>query len=392
MDFFGLNSYSIELVKLLVDNEVPESEHLEYKRELNLNTTKEKKEFLADVSAFANSKGGIICYGIEEARKGGKLTALIPVESDNIDQLQLKLDNLLRDGVSPRMDAVEIITIKVSPSKYVVLIKVLESVDAPHQVVYDKTDKFYRRGFAGKYQMNEQQIEKAIYKRDNLQKDIKVFLERSYNKMTKDEFPVELFPFPKLMLTLIPVAYFTDDIVDINSEEAKKLAPLGGGNRDTKLNNSGRLSYSTMPGNRLRNAYIQLYRNGTIETVNSYALFPNKGKFYVATLEKYVLEFVDEYMHFYENFDIEMPVYAYLNIFGLNGLTIDSPKLNLFYDLSIIDEDAIIFPMIKIERQKADNEKFVVNWFNKIWNSCGIERSLHFDENYNWIGEYPRHY
>ena len=50
----------------LVTNGVPESRSLEFKAKLVWGTESERKEFLADVSAFANAGGGDLVLGIEE--------------------------------------------------------------------------------------------------------------------------------------------------------------------------------------------------------------------------------------------------------------------------------------------------------------------------------------
>ena len=43
-----------------------ESNTIEYKRELQIYSERETKEFLADVSSFANANGGTIFYGIDD--------------------------------------------------------------------------------------------------------------------------------------------------------------------------------------------------------------------------------------------------------------------------------------------------------------------------------------
>jgi len=50
----------------LVTNGVLESRSLEFKAKLVWGTESERKEFLADVSAFANGGGGDLVLGIEE--------------------------------------------------------------------------------------------------------------------------------------------------------------------------------------------------------------------------------------------------------------------------------------------------------------------------------------
>jgi predicted HTH transcriptional regulator len=59
----------------LVDDEVREVKTVEYKRSLPGNSDSEKKEFLADVSSFANAAGGhLICgTGAAKAPEGTRL-------------------------------------------------------------------------------------------------------------------------------------------------------------------------------------------------------------------------------------------------------------------------------------------------------------------------------
>jgi predicted HTH transcriptional regulator len=48
----------------------PESRVLEYKADLPGGRDEDKREFLADVTALANTAGGAIIYGVETTRDG----------------------------------------------------------------------------------------------------------------------------------------------------------------------------------------------------------------------------------------------------------------------------------------------------------------------------------
>jgi len=61
----------------LIDNAVAEGRTIEYKQALPGGTDSEKKEFLADVSSFANTAGGDLLFGISEDK--GVPTASRPV-------------------------------------------------------------------------------------------------------------------------------------------------------------------------------------------------------------------------------------------------------------------------------------------------------------------------
>ena len=79
MDLFDIQEYSIDDINSLIANEVEENIHLDYKASGALEKKDEKKsEIVKDVSAFANSDGGIIIYGLKEENHK-------PKELDSVD-------------------------------------------------------------------------------------------------------------------------------------------------------------------------------------------------------------------------------------------------------------------------------------------------------------------
>ncbi|MHC5825146.1 MAG: AlbA family DNA-binding domain-containing protein, partial [Nostoc sp.] len=65
-------------IDALIYNGVAETRTLEYKEKLSGNSDDDKKEFLADISSFANASGGDIIYGIQEQRSSDNKTTGIP--------------------------------------------------------------------------------------------------------------------------------------------------------------------------------------------------------------------------------------------------------------------------------------------------------------------------
>lgn len=58
-----------DVENLIYERKERENNHLEYKKKIG-NSDKDKKEFLKDVSGFANATGGFLIFGVEE--KNGK--------------------------------------------------------------------------------------------------------------------------------------------------------------------------------------------------------------------------------------------------------------------------------------------------------------------------------
>lgn len=82
-------------LQALVDIGAPEG------KTLPGNTYEDKKEFLADVSSFANASGGHIVFGMKEQE--GVAVELCGLGTINADAGILRLENLMRDGIEPRI-------------------------------------------------------------------------------------------------------------------------------------------------------------------------------------------------------------------------------------------------------------------------------------------------
>ena len=76
-------------IKSLIDNEVVEDSSLDYKRDLP-NKGKDR-EFLKDITAIANKNGGIIIYGLSEARDANNNKLGFPDKVVGIKKVLLKM-------------------------------------------------------------------------------------------------------------------------------------------------------------------------------------------------------------------------------------------------------------------------------------------------------------
>ena len=150
----------------LIDNQIQESVDLDYKKELPSNSFDDKKEFLADISSFANTFGGIIVYGIEELRdKKNKNTGIpgkiVGIGTINMDQEKLRLGNMIRDGLDPHLNNIEFKDINVN-DKIVLLIGIPRSLFAPHMISFRGSGKFFSRHNSRKFKMDAREIKQSF--------------------------------------------------------------------------------------------------------------------------------------------------------------------------------------------------------------------------------------
>ncbi len=147
-------------IRDLINIGAEESIILEFKSSGSLeNNDKKKSEIAKDVSAFANSAGGVIIYGVNE--KNHKAESLSPIDGN----LYTKewLEHVIQSRIQRKIEGLKIIPIrlngKVQQSLYVVNIP--ESSLAPH-MTSDK--KYYKRYNFESVQMEEYEI-RNLYNR-----------------------------------------------------------------------------------------------------------------------------------------------------------------------------------------------------------------------------------
>jgi len=107
----NISDYTAEDIQSLIENKVPESKLLDYKRELQFEE-KSKVEFIYDVSSFYNTEGGCIIVGLDEEKDAENKGLGIPKIPDkeivisNYDSLLLRIQDTIRqstNSIMPRL-------------------------------------------------------------------------------------------------------------------------------------------------------------------------------------------------------------------------------------------------------------------------------------------------
>ena len=159
-------------IEQLQSNAVLEGKTIEYKKQFPSNSDADRKEFLADISSFANTSGGDLIFGITE--ENGSPKSIDGIEIENVDEEVRKYENIIRDGIEPRTIFVTR-TINVSDKKIIFVFRVNKSWIGPHRVIYKGHDKFYSRNSAGKYALDTNELKIAFTLSQTLVEQISKF-------------------------------------------------------------------------------------------------------------------------------------------------------------------------------------------------------------------------
>ena len=382
-----LDSINESHLKALAANGVRESRSLEFKTRLAWGTDSEKKEFLADVSALANGGGGDLVLGIEEDE--GTATAVTGLESFDPDKDTLRIESIVRDGIAPRIVGLRVRRVALSSGRSVVVVRVPNSLNRPHMVVFKQWSRFYSRNSAGKYQLDVHELRSAFVGSENVTERIRQFRIERIDAILQGNTPEPMPGRSYTCVHMIPILAFDPsfsfDITRVR-KHGESLPPIGEQGWSPRVNFDG-LLFSTQTGTGESDTYVQLFRNGVVEAVECHLLAQSSmdhgsAKIIPREYEKDVIKAVNSYAEFYRKHEMPAPVLVGLSMLNVKGFRMD--VRNIGYRVPLIDREHLVLPGRLAESLDLNAASFLRPCFDQIWNACGYDRSMNYDEQGNW--------
>lgn len=371
----------------LVSSKTKEDLLLDYKAQLNLEKPNEKKEFLADVSSFANASGGDIVYGIHERRVGKKSTGepekALGFKIENIDETKQRLENLIRDGIDPRVFGARVRIVDGFQNGSCIIIRVPKSWAAPHMVTYDGSFRFYTRNNAGRHPMKVSEVRETVMLTESLHDRIREFRRDRLDRIAADEAPVSisrsLLGNGKVVFHALPISSFDRYVsIDVISEVASNSADLAnildpiGHPSSHRYNFDGYVRYSS--GGKPC-GYVQLFRNGAIEAFQHLDFFLNERRRIKAKhLESHVLKWADNFIKLQERLSIHPPFMFLLSLLSVKGYSIAETE-SAWGSGDPIDRSGLLLPEILLMKTDESLHEVLRPAFDIIWQSAGHEHS-----------------
>lgn len=341
----------------LVENETAESVRLDYKRDWKLSNREDKKEFLYDISAFANTEGGYLIYGIEEQKdENNKNTGIperiVPVKNiTNVDQFTQQIESLVQDGLSPSITRLGIQSIPYDDG-IVLVIKIPKNYSMPIMVRLSNSQKFYRRRNSGKYQLDVFELRDAFLNSENMSKKFDEFHLERLRMYEAGEIFSEIDKEKILLFSVFPLSSRGNPLV---FDDTKILNQVGHNMRSYESQNSsisfdynidgymtacpgsGHISGSTASSQLFRNGNLEFYAScmyGEYHQTNNYV-----DCIYGFELEDAINHFIFQTLLVYKYLNIDLSFYGKLSLTGT-------------LELPIIDETAPIHRASKLNREQ----------------------------------------
>ncbi len=383
------NSIDASAVVNLLLNGIAESKYLEYKVALPGNEYEARKEFLADITAFANAEGGDIFFGIEA--KDGVPTAIPGVVTEDLDAEILRLESMARGSIAPRIPGLTMRTIELHDKTIVIHIRIPRSWLAPHMVKLQKHTRFYLRNSAGKAPMDYQEIRDAFAAASHIPEKIESFRESRLKIIDKRRLPVMFEHTPRLVLHIVPLANFSRmqslDLSGLPALAASRiLEPLEvQSSMKSRYNIDGFLTYSLNKEN-IPHSYVQVYRNGIFEIVDT-GSYMDEGLKTVAgyMLEHRLMHSIPRYFSAFDELNINPPVFIMMTLLRVKHFHLRSALHYSAVNADLVfDRNTIVIPGFLLENFSLKPEQYLSGIFDMIWNAAGHPRSPHFDSQGLW--------
>ncbi len=376
-------------LQALLGNE-RETKTMEFKVSLPSNSDSDKKEFLYDVSSFANASGGHVIYGVKE--ENGTATELPGLQIDNPDAAVLRLEEIIRTGIELRIPGIQIKPIPIQDNKTAIVIRIPQSWALPHRVRLGGSSRFYSRNSAGKYELDVSELRSLFVLSETRAEKLRNFRIERLSRIVADETPVLLGKGAKIVLHVLPIAAFDSSAsIDLSSiksiwgNNTNLLKPLCGGNfNGPRYNFDGVFTFSS--NQEASYAYLQIFRDGSVESVNTSLLENWGGTKWIPSIdfEENLLKSSRQMLALQKSLEVSSPIFVALTLLGVKGYTMAANSRVNFYEDHPIDRDTLVVPEIMLERFEVDLDAAMRPLFDTVWNATGWPHSMSYDQAGKW--------
>jgi hypothetical protein len=382
-----------QYVNRIITNKIPENIALDYKRELKIGKGDERKEFLFDIAAFSNTEGGLLIFGIEEekdndGRNTGIPKDIVGLTISNIDALTLQIEDLVKSSIQPSLANLLIKLFEID-SKSILVIGVPKHYGLPHMVTYNSSNKFYKRNNSGKYLVDVFELNQMFMINNELQEKAKQFVRNRFQMINSGDFLTNLDTANSTFIHIIPLSFTQNQIRLTNNEDMNEINNLfrSSSSPITNYHNfEGYIMSSIIPSPPQINSYVQVFRNGIIESFSNdfheKMNFENHTEYYIVDrFEIHCIELIQQALTYFSKKNIYSPILVFVSIFGLKNYKIltGSP----YRYSKPINRISLIIPPILIKTNPCDIDSELKPIFDILWQSSGVQKSI----NYNDLGK-----
>ena len=372
-------------LRQLCDSECPESQTLDFKRELPGKLDQDKHELCKDVVALANAEGGDLVYGIEE--KDGVAGSIVGITTETADVAIRRINQVLDAGIEPRIHGLRMQHIPVSEG-YVLMLRVPASYDGPHCIRTNGNNKqqrrFVMRNGTMVSDMSYDQIRAAFDRTATLAEQARRFIANRRELIANGETPVPLKEGPKLVIHLVPISGLAGRMaVDLRTVYHVNYNDFiddewGGGTRF--FNIDGLVVYPGFGRDKGEEGYNHIFRTGALEgvTLGGESL-EKQFSLWSLKMSKFYYQSMNMFSEAVKSLELSGPGLLGLSVFNVKGYELVIDRHNRSHKMA--DRQHLVPSEVWIEDiENVDIGSVIRPLLDTLWQAFGIERCLDFDD------------
>jgi hypothetical protein len=283
----------------LIATQAPESVYIDYKEITYGRSDEQHREFLADISSFANTVGGDLIIGMTEA--SGIPTDFKPFQDYPEAELR-RLDDMARTGLQPRISNLQTRAVPASGG-YVIVVRIPRSYSQPHRVIHSHSNRFYARSSASpkRYEPNVEELRRIFNNAPLIADRIRAFRTDRLVRIAAQEAPITLTGSCLLALHVIPyssVGIGTALSVAELESDWQRFPPLGRPYSHAvrrHVNFDGFVVLANPQDGGKYAVYAQVFRSGIVEGVST--IERRNGAICAADIDKYCVMSAKAYIN-----------------------------------------------------------------------------------------------
>lgn len=377
-------------VEYLVANRVREGPHLDFKRSIALAwDSPAKHEFLADVTAFANSGGGDLVYGVDEDGDA-QAVAVVPQVVASADQEVRRLQDFLLNLAEPRIPGIQIQAVPVTVGGvvgHVFIVRAPQSWVGPHRV---KTNQhFFIRDGLRKRQLDVPEIRQLFLRSESQTQRLRDFRTERIGRIMSGEAPQRLVDGPVLVVHLIPTQAGLGLVqIDPVLYATQRLLPaIGAAASSARLNMDGALMVRNTTPQGETHGYSQFFRNGFFEAtyVLPYREEPDRPFLLSTSYEEYLIRLLAAFRVELRHLEIDEECAVMLSLIRAKEVKLAVRNhWGFAHDhQTLFDRTTVVLPDV-VANADISPELALKPVFDLVWQAAGFSGS----QNYNAAGRW----
>lgn len=385
----------------LILGKAVETRLVEFKRDTYGKTDRDYAEFLADISSLANTSGGDLFIGIEA--KNGEATSIVPFEG-NADAEKLRLENVARNALQPRLSDLAAHAVPVAGG-HVLVLRTGRSYRGPHRVVRNGSNRFWARSSNGKFEPDVEQLRSLFLLGPQMTDRIRDFHRSRLQHIELYRVaPVAMQKPDRICLHIVPFsAIESGNPIDLARamSEYYRFAPFGADRaHSSRINLDGLLATSDQTEEGVR-AYVQAFRSGTVESVACGVIAEAKPdhnlsrRIYATKWSEFLVEQLERHARVLSDFGVAPPAAVIVTMLETYGVPFCWSTAH-GYGVEIgppLDRDPLTFSDLVVSAwptSREESAEVLRPLLDEIANAGGRVRSPLFDKGGRYVAAVNR--